>query len=175
MKLLMTTPEPVFCFEVRRSKIRTGSFSILVIIAGLQLILFSGCQSNKPAAARFASVEISGNTPGQINLMAIAVFKENGYSVAHADPNRLILEKESSTVNNIAYGNWEGKHLWTRVKASIVPVTEGVYRLQCHAYHVRDKGEPTFEEEIKVQNFSSHGYQKMLEAVARRLKREKPE
>ncbi len=73
-------------------------------------------------------------------------------------------------MNNLAYGNWESdKRLWTRVKASIVPVQGTVYRLQCHAFMVRDKGEPTFEEEVKLQNYSGHGYQKLLEEVARRL------
>lgn len=135
----------------------------------------AGCHSTdkpppKPASAQFASVELQGNTPGQISQMAMAVFQENGFKVALATPNQLVFEKEGTAWNNLAYGNWESDQpIWVRVKASIVYVSEASYRLECHAFLVRDKGKEVFEEEIKVRNINSGRYQKLLDEVARRL------
>jgi hypothetical protein len=142
----------------------------LMLVAAVCGLLGSGCSSvNKPESARFASVEIHGNTPGQISQVALDVFRENGYQVWRVDSSKLVFEKEGSTLNNVAYGSWlGGSGVWIRVKASIVPVSEQTFRLQCQAYLVRDRGGAT-EDEIKVNRMRGHRYQKLLDEVARRL------
>jgi hypothetical protein len=141
-----------------------------ILIAGLCGLLGPGCQSTgKPVSARFASVEIRGNTPGQIRDVAIAVFKENGYKVSQVKPETMVFEKEGTKWNNFAYGDWGGDAtVWIRVKTSIVPVAEGISRLQCHAYMIRDRGGAT-EEEIELSSFGSHPYQKLMDEVAGRF------
>jgi hypothetical protein len=148
----------------------------LALLAGLLLLLTTGCQTDKPPSARFASVQITNNTPGQISQMAVTVFTEQGWKVAHGGIYKLVFEREASTLNQVAYGNWEeDKRLGTRVKASIIPVREMVFRLQCHVFMVRDMGSPAFEEEVKLFNVSGHAYQKLLDEVARRLSGKKTE
>ena len=152
------------------SRRRLAIFVLLVVcLAGL---IASGCRSaRKPASARFAAVELQGNTPGQIRKVAAEVFRTNGYKVVTTGLTNLIFEKEGTTMNNVAYGNWMGgTPVWVRVKGEIVPVSEGIFRLQCHAYMVRDKGSAAFEEETQLSNFRRRPYQRLLDQVAMRLK-----
>lgn len=129
-----------------------------------------GCQSaDKMVSASFASVVISGNTPGQIRDAVVEIFRENGYKAAQTDPAGLIFEKEGSRMNNFAYGSWlGGTPVWFRVKAAIVPVGEMTFRLHCKAYMVQDKGGAT-EEEVELSRYRSGPYQKLLNEVAKHL------
>jgi hypothetical protein len=148
-----------------------GARLILFLCAlGLCGIIGPGCRSaDIPASTGFPSVEIHGNTPGQIHDVAVVVFCEKGYKLAKTALTKLVFEKEGSSWRNIAYGNWIGDTpIWIRVKASIVPVEEATFRLECHAFMLRGKGETT-EEEIPISNFNSGHYQKLLDEVAERL------
>jgi hypothetical protein len=143
-------------------------FRIGLFVSALTFLL-AACQTDsKTAAAHFAAVELRGNTPGQIADIAIAVFKDHGFSVARRTYSALVFEKEASRMDNLAYGNWiSDKPVWVRVRAEIVPVAEAHFRLQCHPVLVLDKNE-TMEEELKVK-FRSGPYQKLLDEVALRL------
>ena len=143
---------------------------ILVLIAFcLCIFCWAGCASTgKPAAARFASVEIQGNTPGQIHDIAVEVFQSSGYQVANKALDEMVFEKKGTKWSEFAYGDWGGDApVWVRVKASIVPVSEARFRLQCNAYMIRDRGGAT-EEEIAC--FRSRPYQKLMDEVAERLR-----
>jgi hypothetical protein len=148
------------------ARIILTQFLLVCVLAG------NGCQSSdKPGSASFASVTISGNTPGQIRDTAIEVFHDDGYKVARREPTRMVFEKEGTGMNNFAYGSWLGDTpVWVRVKASIEPAGEMTFRLQCTAYMVRDIGGST-EEEIKVSGLHRGAYQKLLDEVANRLTR----
>jgi hypothetical protein len=148
---------------------RAGWVANLLLVAGV-LACASGCHSTgAPASASFASVVISGNTPGQIRDAAVAVFTHEGYTVTQTDPGNLVFEKEGSKMNNFAYGSWIGDTpVWMRVKAAIVPLGEMNCRLQCHAYLVRDRGSAT-EEEIAVSRLHKGQYQKLVDEVAKRF------
>ena len=143
---------------------------VLLALAGLALAT-TGCGTfDKAPASKFASVRIEGNTPGQIRDAAAAVFRDHGFKVTLGKTN-LVCEKEGSGMDNFAYGNWMGgEPVWLRVKVTIVPLSEGTFRLQCLAYKVRDKGSFAFEEEVQVSRMSSRPYRKMLEEVAARLR-----
>ena len=138
----------------------------LVVVCSLLVLC---CESTgKPASGQFASVELQGNTPGQIRDVAVEVFKEHQYVVSRSRPDTMVFEREGTEWDNIAYGNWMGGAVWVRVKASIVPVSEGTFRLQCNAFMVRDRGGST-EEETKLTSLKSHSYQKLLDEVSQRL------
>ena len=161
--------------QTTRENGRQGCWHSLMSFIALLLVgccgwLAQGCSSSgKPASARFASVEIRGNTPGQIREVTIEVFKENGYSVSRAKLDAMVFEKEGTKWDNFSYGNWvDDKGVWVRVKASIMPVSETTFRLQCHAYMIRDRGGST-EEEVALNNFQSHTYQKLMDEVAARF------
>ena len=140
------------------------------ILLAFCLVAASGCRStDNSGSAGFASVMISGNTPGQIRNGTVEVFRADGYKVARSDPDRMIFEKEGSGMNNFAYGNWIGDSaVWVRVKASVMTAGEMTFRLQCRAYVVRDIGGST-EEEIILPGYRKGPYQKLLEEVARRF------
>jgi hypothetical protein len=129
----------------------------------------AGCHSTNMPASSFAATTISGNTPSQIRDAAVLVFQEDGYRATRADPAALVFEKEGTRMNEIAYGNWLGDvPVWVRVKASVVPVGEMSYRLQCHSYMVRDRGGAS-EEEVSLTGIHKGPYQKLLDKVAARL------
>ena len=137
----------------------------LCLLAGL----VTGCRSTDvPPEARFASVEVRGGTPGQLCGTTTEVFQENGYDLMKATNYSLVFEKKASALNNIAYGNWVDTAVWVRVRVLVVPVSEQVWRIQCQACLLRDRGETT-EEELKVGKLRAHPYQKLLNAVQKRL------
>jgi hypothetical protein len=142
--------------------------AILVLV--VCLLDASGCHStDRPASASFASTTISGNTPGQIRDAAIVVFQQDGYKATRIDPNSLLFEKEGTKMNEIAYGSWLGDvPVWVRVKASVVPLGEMTFRLQCRAFMVRDRGTAT-EEEVTLSNLHKGSYQKLMDQVAQQL------
>ena len=139
------------------------------------LLVSAGCASTgKSTAPNFASVLISGNTPGQIRVAASDVFRENGYRVAQADAGGLVFEKKASRMDNFAYGSWLGDiPVWIRVKGSVVPAGEMSFRLQCAAYMVHDMGSAT-EEEAALSRLHRGPYQKLLDEVAKRFIRKQP-
>ena len=132
-------------------------------------LALAGCKTNSnPNAAYFASVELHGNTPGQIAQVARAVFEDHDFFVARHTYTELIFEKQASKMDNLAYGNWiADKPVWLRIRAQIVPISEAHFRLQCRPFLVLDKNE-VMEEEIKP-NFRAGPYQKLLDEVALRL------
>ena len=157
---------------------RFGSgFSLVVFACALGLcgIIASGCQStSRRTLPSFASVEIHGNTPGQIGDMGVVVFEEKGYKLASRDLTRLVFEKQGSHLRNLAYGNWlGGPPIWIRVKASIVPTGQAAFKLECQAFMIRGRGEP-LEEEIAISNINAGPYQKLLDEVAGRLAGNRP-
>ncbi len=141
-----------------------------VALLATLLTAVSGCKSGPDkGGSGFASVIISGNTPGQVLEAAEQIFIQNGY-VARADgPNRVVCEKQGSGWNNVAYGNWIGDTpVWQRVRLTAVALGEAVVRLDCQAYYVRDRGQTT-EEELPISKMRSGPYQKLLKKTARHL------
>jgi hypothetical protein len=132
-------------------------------------LLVDGCRSpGKPDAARFASVPIHGHTVDKVRDATAQVFHADGFKVLKQGWANLTLEKEGSSMNNIAYGNWMGSGIWVRAKVTIVDIAPDECRLDCEAFLVRNRGE-SVEEEIKINKLHSHHYQKLLEEVAKRL------
>jgi hypothetical protein len=152
------------------SHLRGWRYVFLLLLPALALAL-TGCGTfDKPTAAKFASVIIEGHTPAQIRDAATRVFAEQGFKVITTKTN-LICEKEASSTDNVVYGNWMGgEPVWLRIRVTIVTLSDGIYRLQCVAFHVRDKGSFAFEEEVQVSKMASHPYRKSLEEVAARLR-----
>lgn len=133
------------------------------------MLLIAGCATrDKPSY--IASVEIKGNTPGQIAAVTEAVFAENGYKLAGGSSTKPVFEKTGSGMNKFAYGDWVGDtEVWVRVKVNISPIEEAVCRVDCTPFLVKDKGR-SMEEEIKVSSVHHKPYQKLLDDIAGRLK-----
>lgn len=160
----------LFRMEMNRKVTWAINGRLWLLVGWLLGIITVGCRStDKPASARFASVELQGNTPGQISLVIEEVFRENGYQVTRPAPDKLLCEKKDSAWNNLVYGSWVyNTPVWLRVKVSIVPVAEARFRLECHAYEVQDRG-AHMEDELAISTLRSHPYQKLLNEVAKRL------
>ncbi len=140
----------------------------------LGALLAAGCQTGQPASASFASVVIAGRTPEEISQTAAAVFQEDGYQVKSLDPDSMVFQKEGTRGQSLAYGGVVDTHYGAttavRVRASVVDLGAGSYRLQCKAYMVRNANDPFFQDESALLNFRSGPYQSLLDKVAKRLK-----
>ena len=83
----------------------------------------------------------------------------------------MVFEKEGSRWDQIAYGSWvNDTSVWIRVRVSMVPLSDGSFRLQCQAFKVRNKGDPLTEDQVRIGNSQSKPYQALLDKVAERLK-----
>jgi hypothetical protein len=133
------------------------------------LVLAAGCHSTGHSGKDyFASVIIHGNTPGQISEVTSEVFQHAGYEVAKGGPMRLVFEKEGSSMDNFAYGNWMDTRVWERVKITLDAIADETFRLEGQAYMLRDRG-GMLEEEVKLSGMHGHKYQLLLDQVAARL------
>ncbi len=134
----------------------------------------AGCRSSapeQPESARYASMVIHGNTPGQIATVTQEVFRGDGFAVAQSGPSKLVFEKQGSRFNELAYGSWVGDTpIWVRARVSIVPAGEAAFRVECQAYYIWDKAGPA-EEELPSRPRSAH-FKKLLQEVAHRLTRQ---
>ena len=151
-----------------------GRCSAAFCLMFLSLILGAGCGTGKPASASFASVNIPGKTPEDICKTSAAVFQEDGYVVRMLTPASMVFEKEGTKGQSLAYGGvvdtYYGSTTVVRVRAQLVDIGAGSYRLQCKAYMVRKAGDSFFEDESPLTNIRSGPYQKLLNKVAKQLK-----
>ena len=144
---------------------------ITMALLAFAALIQTGCRSmSQPYSASFASVEFMvGYTAEQIRDVAVAVFREDGFTVSSPQPMHLVCNREGTRMNKVAYGDWiGGSSVAERVKLEFVYLSEKKYRLQCNAYMVRDPG--GLEDEVKLANIRSRPYQDLLNKVAARLK-----
>jgi hypothetical protein len=140
---------------------------LLAICLGLSLCV--GCSSTpKPDSDPLAYVEIHGQPHEKVADMAAQVFHDHGYTVTRNGWAHLVFEKQGSTMNDIAYGDWLDGRLWVRVKVSVVEVSPNTCRLECEAFLLRGRGH-ALEEEIRINKLHSHKYHQLLKEVAKRL------
>src|SRR5690348_10391949 len=127
---------------------------LLSVLAGM--LLATGCSTGKPGSASFASVEIAGKTPEEICQTATRVFQENGYKASVANPAAMIFEREGTRGESLAYSGVVDTHYGAvtivRVRAELVDLGKGSFRLQCKAYVVRNANDSFFSDESPLAN-----------------------
>ena len=134
----------------------------------------TGCRLGQPAGASFASVKIANRSPAQIQEATAQVFREDGYAAFDAGAGQMVFQKEGTKMNNLGQnggvGTYNGAQTMIRVRAQIVDLGTGSFRLQCQAYMVRNSGDSFFEDEHPLINARRGPYQHLLNKVAKRLK-----
>jgi len=142
-----------------------------IVLALVGAAWVSGCHLSQPASASFASVVITNRSADEIRVAATAVFAQSGYAAMLAGNDELCFEREGSRANEIAHGGWiADTGVRERVRARIVLLAPGQYRLQCNAYLVRHAGDAVLQDEVRLKNIRSRPYQKLLADAAERLK-----
>ena len=128
---------------------------------------------NKPAAASFASVVITNQTPDKIRQATIAVFQENGYHMISQPDAELVFERDATRRETTEYAGFadahEGEKVVIRVRAQIAPKDPSAYWLQCKAFAVCNPDHPVFETTTALFNFQSGSYQKLMDQVAAKM------
>ena len=132
------------------------------------VVLQVSCASlSQPMSASFASVVIRSGTAQQVREETIKVFTAQGWHSVQESGDEMVFEREGSKWDHIAYGsNVLNTPILNRVRASIVPVTDGSLRLQCQAYVVRDSGNFSQDDEIKLRSPRAGPFQELLDKVA---------
>ena len=143
---------------------------------GLLLALAAtGCHSlSGPGSASFASVTIQNHSADEIATTTARVFGADGYRGRPGASGQMIFEKEASRATTISRDGLvaaqNGAVTINRVKAEIVPLSDGSYRLQCKAYMVTGAGDSFFEDEVALAHIRSGPYQALLDKVEAQLK-----
>lgn len=140
-----------------------------ILLAGAAL---GGCKSlGEPASASFASVKIGGHTRQEVVAATIKVFEDAGYQT-FASGGELVFEREGSRWDQIAYGDLVGNEpVINRVRAQVVELGGGVFRVQCSAYAVRHSGSMAVDE-VRLRGPRSGPYRALLDKVVWRLTEE---
>jgi hypothetical protein len=147
-----------------------GGFAILAVLAGLLLILGGGCRSTTNGPPAFAAVTLHGHPPETIRQTVATVFTEKGF-YDNSRSKEWIFDRRTSTMSQWVHGGWfDRDSVRERVRLRLIPLGEGIYRLEAKAAMVRDAGEIFFEEESRMTRLRSAPYQKLLNQVERRLR-----
>jgi hypothetical protein len=147
---------------------RPGQFTAFLLCFAW---LASGCHSTPHVpSSRLAAVLIEGHSVSEVETATQAIFKDDSYELAKQKPGELVFEKEGSNMDTLVYGDWSQKKVWERVK-SYVRLLEDQKQvlLDCDVFMVIDLGDPRFEEPHKLTSVHHKHYQKLLEAVKKRL------
>jgi hypothetical protein len=144
-------------------------WALLLIALGAGL---AGCSSlAKPGSGAFASVQIPGHTRDQVRGAVVLEFEQDGYTAVEVKREEMVFEKEGTRWDQMAYGSWLEKNVWLRVTVSVVPLGDAAWWVQCQAFMVRGKGNPTQEEPVPLRKKQNKPYQAVLDKVAARLAR----
>ncbi len=150
---------------------RHAPFLLLVLCALLSL---TGCRLGKPGSASFASVNIKGHSPEQIQEASVKVFQEDGYAAAMGGGGQMIFQKEGTRANNIGQngvvGTYYGEQTAIRFVAELVHLGGDSFRLQGQAYMVRNPSDSFFADSHPLTNARRMPYQRLLNKVAREVK-----
>ncbi len=135
----------------------------------------TGCGSlSGSGSASFASVTIQNRSAEEIANATIRVFGADGYRGGQTGSGQMVFEKEASRGTSLARegltAGFYGAQTINRVRAEIVHLTGGTFRLQCKAYMVTGGSDPFFQDEVPVTNIRSGPYQSLLNKVAKQLK-----
>ena len=132
-------------------------------LASLSLLLAlvaTSCHSlSGPGSASFASVTIRNHSADEIATATARVFGADGYRGRPNASGQMVFEKEASRATTISRDGLvaaqNGAVTINRVKAEIVPLSDGSHRLQCQAYMVTGAGDSFFEEEVALAHIRS--------------------
>jgi hypothetical protein len=153
----------------RSSSIRIVILLCLIALASVSCSTFSG-----PGSASFASVTIQNHSSEEIAAVTAQVFGADGYRGGASGAGQMVFEKEASRATTFAreglVDTTYGAQTINRVRAEIVPLSGGTYRLQCKAYMVTGGSDPFFQDEVPMTNIRSGPYQSLLNQVAKQLK-----
>jgi hypothetical protein len=153
----------------------------LLFPSGLFCLLLAGvtgCASwSKPNSASFASVEITNSTPQAIRAATIAVFQEADFGAFHGpDGYSWVFEREATRGESLAYNGVVATHYGSitlnRVRTRLLDRGNGSFRLSCQAYIVTDATSFMGGHENPLSNMRSGPYQKLLDEVVERLKKQ---
>lgn len=111
---------------------------------------------------------VEGRTPAAIRQATSEVFQQEGYRGFLGEMS-LVFERPASAFDHLVYGDWDLHSLAHRVEVTIVPAGDGVYRLNCDAYRVRDAGDRVLSDTQRLGKLGRGPYQRLLDRVKRCL------
>jgi hypothetical protein len=163
---------------MQQTLLHPRAFLLSAVSACLGLLIAfasSGCRSvSGPGSASFASVTIANHSAEEIAKTNLQVFGAEGYRGGMSGPGQMIFQREASRATTLSreglVATHEGAQTQIRVRAEIVELAGGTFRLQCKAFVVTGGSDPFFQDEVAMTNIRSGPYQSLLNKVAKELK-----
>jgi len=149
------------------NRAHSAAFAVLTVLV---LALAVGCRSTKEGPAAFASVTLSGAGPETIRETVAAVMTEKGFYESSRGRDWMF-DRRTSAMSQLVHGGWfDRDSVRERFRLRLIPLGDGLHRLEGTAVMVRDAGEAFFEEESRMTRLKSGPYQKLFDEVERRLR-----
>lgn len=145
-----------------------ASLILLIVVAG------AGCGSlSESGSGSFASVTIKNRSAEEIAAATQVAFRADGYLGGLTGSGQMVFEKAASRGTSLAregvVAGIYGAQTIDRVRAEIVPVADGAYKLRCQAYMVTGGSDPFFQDEVPLASIRSGPCQSILNKVAKQL------
>ncbi len=125
-------------------------------------------QNAKIARGSLAAVVIQGASAAAITETVESVFTEAGFRIITRKPEEIVFDRSSTRGESLAYGNWMGTEVRTRMKVEIIPQNSGRYLVICRSFIVRDAG-TMGEDEQPLARRRVREYEPLVYEVANRL------
>lgn len=148
-----------------------GMFRSAVRLASCcALALSVGCASlQSPTSGSHAAVTITGHGVTDVVLTTREVFTEHGFTLARAEPDRMIFERPGTKGEQVKYGSFGSPAVTVRAKVDLQEMGSKSFFLRCDVFAVRDAGQSVLEDETRMMLISAKSYQAILDEVKARL------
>jgi len=150
---------------------RAGAFRPATWLATFfALALSVGCASlQSPTSGSHAAVTITGHGVTEVVLTTREVFAAHGFTLARAEPDRMIFERPGTKGEQVKYGSFGSSAVVVRAKVDLQEMGPESFFLRCNVFTVRDAGQSVLEDETRMMLMSAKSYQAMLDEVKAQL------
>jgi len=144
----------------------------LLLLALAAAMLTAGCRTPKASVSNhMASIVVTNQSSERIDAALRAVFKNHGYEEGKAEEDEMVFEKQGSFMSGLVYSDWYSGGVWERIKIYQRELHPTETVVECDGYMVSEHEDPLFQKEKKEYKTKKGHCQKLLDEVAKELKR----
>ena len=151
---------------------RPGAGLVVCVGAAYLIALLAGCSSTRSSGiSSHAAVTLTGHGVSEVVVTTREVFGDHGFTLARAEPDRMIFERPGTKGEQVKYGSFGSSAVVIRAKVDLQEMGPETYFLRCDVFSVRDAGQSVLEDETRLMLMSAKSYQAILDDVKTRLDR----
>lgn len=142
----------------------------LWLAIGFVVELLAGCSStSSPGSRSHAAVTLRGHGVTDVVLTTREVFSDHGFTLAHAETDRMIFERPGTKSEQVKYGSFGSSGVVIRAKVDVQEMGPDTFFLRCDVFSVRDAGQSVLEDETRLMLISTKPYRTIMKEIQTRL------